>query len=90
MGYALNAEGSWIGDLLIADTEALKTIPPSEIHVKRFASKKRWTFKKETISFCFHVERAKHCKKGSRYPPLCTKREVTSGKNFNKHHQKKK
>ena len=38
MGYALNAEGSWIGDLLIADTEGLKTIPPSEIHVKRFTS----------------------------------------------------
>ena len=39
MGYALNAGRSWTGDLLMADTEDLKTMPPSEIHVKAFKSK---------------------------------------------------
>ena len=37
--YALNADGSWSGDLLIADTEDLKTMPPSEVHVERFTPK---------------------------------------------------
>ena len=39
MGYALNASGSWTGDLLIACTEDLKAMPPFEIHVKRVKSK---------------------------------------------------
>ena len=34
--------------------------------------------------------RAKYCKKGCRYPPLCLKREATSDNNFIKHLQKKK
>ena len=39
MGYALNVERSWIGDLSIVDTEDLKAMPPSEIHLKSFRSK---------------------------------------------------
>ena len=39
MGYALNAGGSWTGDLSIVNTEDLTTIPPSEIHGKGFKSK---------------------------------------------------
>ena len=43
MGYALNAgevagEGG-TGELLIADTEDHQTMPPSEIHVRKFKSK---------------------------------------------------
>ena len=34
MGYALDVGGSWTGDLLIVDTEELKTMPPFEIHEK--------------------------------------------------------
>ena len=34
MGYAMNAGGSWTGDLFIAEAEDLKTMPPTEIHVK--------------------------------------------------------
>ena len=34
--------------------------------------------------------RAKHCKKDSRYAPLCTKRRATSGENLNTILQKKK
>ena len=33
--------------------------------------------------FVFPSGRAKFCKKDSCYPPLCTKREATSGNNFN-------
>ena len=33
-------EGSWTGDLLIVDTEDLKTMPPSEIHVKKLQIKR--------------------------------------------------
>ena len=33
-GYALNAEGTWTGGLLIVATEDLKTRPPSEFHEK--------------------------------------------------------
>ena len=47
IGYALNAEGSWTGDLVKVDTKNMQTIPPSEIHAKRFKSKE-WTFKTET------------------------------------------
>ena len=39
MEYALNAGRSWAGDLLVAHAEDLKTVPPSEIHVKRIKSK---------------------------------------------------
>ena len=35
----MNSWRSWTGDLLIVDTDDLKTMPPSEIHVTRFKSK---------------------------------------------------
>ena len=35
------------------------------------------------------VGKATYCKKDTRYPPLCTKLEATSGNHFNKHLQKK-
>ena len=35
----VNARESWTGDVFVAHTEDLKTLPPSEIHVKRFKSK---------------------------------------------------
>ena len=40
MGYAFKAGGSWSGDLLIVDTEDLKTMPPFEIHVKKIQIKR--------------------------------------------------
>ena len=52
-GYALIPEGGWTGDLLIVDTEDLKTMPPSEIHVKEF-KQKRWTFEQETPREILH------------------------------------
>ena len=39
--------GNWTGDLLIVDTEDLRTSPSSEFHE---------TFPKKTINFYFHVE----------------------------------
>ena len=46
--------------------------------LKKRSNQKRWTFKKETMNQYSQAERAKYCKKDSRYPPLCTKREATS------------
>ena len=40
---------SWTGDLLIADAEDLKTMPPSEIHVKRFKSKEVDILKRQRL-----------------------------------------
>ena len=53
MGYALNAGGSWTDDLLIVDTEDLKTMPPSEIHVKKGSNQKRWDIQKRNSEFVF-------------------------------------
>ena len=39
----------WIGDLLIAETEDLKTMPPFETHVQRFKSKEMDIQKRERI-----------------------------------------
>ena len=50
MRYASNAEVSWTGDLIKADAEDLKTLPPNQ---------KRWTFKKETMNLYIHAGRAK-------------------------------
>ena len=36
MGHPLNTGRGWTGDLLIVDTEDLKTMPPSEIHIEIF------------------------------------------------------
>ena len=54
------------------------------------SNQKRWTFKKRDHFLYFHVEQAKYCKKGSRYPPLCPKRRATSSKNFKNKLQRKK
>ena len=89
MGYALNAERSFAGDLLVTGAEDLKTMSPSGIHVKRVKSKEV-NIQKETINFGSHAGRAKSCKKDSLYPPLCTKRRATSGNNLNTLLQKKK
>ena len=35
MEYDLNGRVSWTGDLLTADTEDLKAVPPSEYHEKK-------------------------------------------------------
>ena len=59
--------------------------PRQKIHIKRGGHSGR-----ETMNFNFHVERAKHCKKDSRYPPLVTKRWATSSKKCKKNLQKKK
>ena len=43
MGYVLNEERCWIGDFLILDAEDLEAMPPSELselHIKRFKSKR--------------------------------------------------
>ena len=39
LGYALYAERSWKGDVLIADLEELETMDASEIHSKRLNAK---------------------------------------------------
>ena len=39
VGYALNAEGGWTGDLLIVDAEDLKSDAATDIHAKRFKAK---------------------------------------------------
>ena len=57
IGYSLNAVGSWTGDLLTVDMEDLKTMPPSEIHVKRFKSTEV-DFEKRDNEFVFP------CRKG--------------------------
>ena len=55
------------------------------------SNQKRWTFKKKRDHFLFlHVEQAKYCKKGSRYPPLSAKRRATSCNNFKNKLQRKK
>ena len=89
MGYAKTRERSWIGDLLTADTEDLQTIPLSEIHVKKFKAKEVDIQTKRKMNLYSHTERAKYCKKDSRYPQLGTKREATSSNNFNTNLQKK-
>ena len=57
----------------MVDTEDLKTVPPSEIHVKRFKSKEVDTTR-ETTNLYSHAGRAESGKKDSSYPPLCTER----------------
>ena len=88
MVYALNGAWSWIGFHFLADAEDLKTMPPSGIHEK-INSKEVYT-PRETMNVFFFVERAKHCKNGSRFSPLCAKREVISGNVFKNNLQKKK
>ena len=83
-------EGSWTGDLLIVDTEDLKTMPPSEIHVKKLQIKGGGTFSREATNLFSHAGRAKYCKNGCRSPSLCTKRRATSGENLNTILHKKK
>ena len=83
------AERSWTGDLLIAVTEDLKTMPPFEIHVKRFKSKEVRILKKRRCIFYFHAGRAHYRKMDSRFPSPCTQLEATSGKNCKKNFQKK-
>ena len=61
----------------------MKTMPSPEIHVDKFKSKGVDIPKK--MKLFTHAGRAKFCKKDSRCPPLCTKREATSGKNLKKH-----
>ena len=39
LGYALNAEGIWMGDVLVADLEELDTMDASEIYSKRLNAK---------------------------------------------------
>ena len=58
-----NAEGSWNGDVLVVDTEGLKTMPQYVTHAG--------TPKEETPNLYSHAGRATSCKKDSRYPPLC-------------------
>ena len=41
----------------------------------RYSNQKGWTFRKRDSEFLSQVGRAKCCKKNSRCPPLCTKRE---------------
>ena len=41
--YALNAGGGWTGDLLIADTENLETMP-SERRFSKTSNQQKWTF----------------------------------------------
>ena len=89
IGYAVNAEGSWTGNLLIVDRADLKTLPPSEMHVKNFRLKNGGNHQEKQFWY-FHVGRAKFCKKDRRHPPLCTKRPVTSGENLGKIVQKKR
>ena len=48
-------EGSWTGDLLIVDTEDLKTMPPSEIHVKKLQIK-RGGHSQEKQRICFPMQ----------------------------------
>ena len=48
MGCALNADGSWTCGQLTVDTEDVKTMPPSEIHVKRLKSKEVDIQKRDT------------------------------------------
>ena len=75
------------GIRLIADAEDVKTMPPSEIHVKKFKSKEVG-IQKETMNLYSRAGRAKSCKKSSRFKQLYTKREATSRKNLNKILQK--
>ena len=78
--YALNTVRSGTGDLLVADTEDLKSMPPSEFHVRRV--NRGGHSKERQYVRIFHVERAKCCKKNSRCPPLCAKRRATSSNSF--------
>ena len=82
MGYAMNTGGSWTGDMWIADTADLKTMPPSEIHLKNIQIK-RGGHGKERKEMCIPMQDGDILQE-SRYPPLCTKREATSGKNVNR------
>ena len=41
-GCAVNTEGGWTGDLLVADAEGLSNNTASEVHVKKDSKKKRW------------------------------------------------
>ena len=77
---------SWSRDFLMVDTEDLKTIPPSESHVKIFKSKEVNILKRNN-EFVFP---RKSCKKDSSHPPLCTEREPTSGMDLNTIFKKKK
>ena len=74
MRYSLIVGRRWIGGQLIVDTEDLKTLPPSEIHVKRFKPKEVDIQEKETLNLYSHTGRAKSCKQDSCYPTLCTDR----------------
>ena len=82
--------GSWTVDLFIVDTEDLKTMPPSEINVKRFKSKEVDIQKGDAVSLYSHAGRAKSCKKDCRYPLVCTKRGAPSGENLNTLLQKRR
>ena len=76
----MNAKrGSWSGDLLIVDMEDLKTMPPSEIHMKSLESKEVDILKEEPCFF-FHAGRA----------TAVYKAEATSGENLNNTLQEKK
>ena len=52
LGYALYAGGIWKGDILVADTEELETMDPSEIYSKRLNAKEV-AFPKENGNFIF-------------------------------------
>ena len=55
LGCALNAEGIWKGDALVADFEELETMDASEIYSKRLNAKEV-IFPKEKGEFIFPVE----------------------------------
>ena len=54
LGYALYAEGTWNGDVLVADIEELETMDASEIYSKRLNAKEV-IFPKEKGEFIFPI-----------------------------------
>ena len=75
-------EASWTGHLLTVGRSANNSTFWNSR--KKDSNLKRWDIqKKETLNSYSLAGCATYCKKDSRYPPLCTKWEATSGENLN-------
>ena len=73
---AVNAAGSWTGDLVIVNMHGgLENNSFIWNSFLKDAHQKKWTFSIEPAILYSHTRRAKSSKKESRYLPLCTKRD---------------